>query len=424
MFHRSAAKGQKKQMQRMAGRALGRAGSLVHSLFPERRIVVESLDGTLHPDGPRRQRSIRIGTREQLMGLGTAAMIAGWMTVSTVSGQHADQAADQKAQADLARMAAQVQALKADSAALKGTVATTAERIEARQQFLDALLTGRAKGNDLAGLLPRTTRRVSAEAAANAGVLAPFAALEQKQLALVDKAAATAETRIRDAEALIGRLGLNPGRFVAQSFARGVASSAGSFTRTGLGGPYIPAGSTEGSAATGADPKFAELFVNWQRVEQLEDAMASLPSFVPAKSYTLTSSYGFRYDPFHGRGAQHAGLDMAGVHGEPIYAAASGRVVRAERYGAYGNTVDIDHGRGILTRYAHLSAIGVSVGDRVDMGERIAAMGSTGRSTGTHLHYEVRIDGQPVNPRPFIESSRYLLAYRQGTMGPELASAQ
>ncbi len=395
----------------MATRALERASSFVHSRFPERRIVIES-----HGGSTGRQRSIRIGTHAQLMGLGTAAMIAGWMTVSTVSGQNAEQAADQKAQAELARMAAQVQALKADTAALKGTVATTAERIEARQQFLDALLTGRARGNDLAGLLPRTTRRVSADVAANAGVLAPFAALEQKQLALVDKAAATAETRIKDAEALIGRLGLNPGRFMAQSFAR----TGTGFTRTGLGGPYVPAS----DGAAGADPKFAELFVNWQRVEQLEDAMASLPSFVPARSYTLTSSFGFRYDPFHGRGAQHAGLDMAGAHGEPIYAAAAGRVVRAERYGAYGNTVDIDHGRGILTRYAHLSSINVSVGDRVDMGERIAGMGSTGRSTGTHLHYEVRIDGQPVNPRPFIESSRFLLAYQQDSMGPDLPAAQ
>jgi murein DD-endopeptidase MepM/ murein hydrolase activator NlpD len=403
-------------MQQMATRASGRAKTFLHSLFPERRIVVESIHGLAHGQEPGSSRSIRIGTHAQLMGLGTAAMIAGWMTVSAVTGQNAEQAADQKAQAELARMNAQVQALKADTAALKGTVATTAERIEARQQFLDALLTGRAKGSELAGLLPRTTRRVSAEAAANAGVLAPFAALEQKQLALVDKAAATAETRIKDAEALIGRLGLNPGRFVAQSFAR----RTGGFTRTGLGGPFIPAS----DGAAGADPRFAELFVNWQRVEQLEDAMASLPSFVPARSYTLTSSYGFRYDPFHGRGAQHAGLDMAGAHGEPIYAAATGRVVRAERYGAYGNTVDIDHGRGIMTRYAHLSSISVSVGDRVAMGERIAAMGSTGRSTGTHLHYEVRIDGQPVNPRPFIDSSRFLLAYQQDRMGPDLPAAQ
>jgi murein DD-endopeptidase MepM/ murein hydrolase activator NlpD len=93
-------------------------------------------------------------------------------------------------------------------------------------------------------------------------------------------------------------------------------------------------------------------------------------------------------------------------------------------FGAYGNTVDIDHGRGIMTRYAHLSSIRVGVGDKVEMGERIGGMGSTGRSTGTHLHYEVRIDGQPVNPRPFVEASNYLLAFKKDTAGPALASNQ
>lgn len=386
-------------------RAVARLSDALSSWLPERRIHLESPTG---------QRSISIGTREQLMGIASAAMIAGWLGTATVTGINAEEAADRKAEAELARMAAQVQALKADTQALKGTVATTAERIEARQKFLDALLTGRARGSDLAELLPRHKRSAGTEAAVNAGVLAPFAALEQKQLALVDKATATAETRLKDAEALIGRLGLNPGRFVAQSAGNMLSAR---FTRTGLGGPFVPAGD-----AAGADPRYAELFVNWQRVEQLEVAMASLPSYVPAKNYTLTSGFGFRYDPFHGRGAQHAGLDLAGAHGEPIYAAAAGRVVRAERFGAYGNTVDIDHGRGIMTRYAHLSSIRVSVGDTVAMGEHIAGMGSTGRSTGTHLHYEVRIDGQAVNPRPFIEASTYLLAFQKEPVGPRLAS--
>lgn len=390
-------------MQKVVNRATERAAASLRSLLPERRILIETQEG---------HRPITIGTHAQLMGLGTAAMIAGWMAVSTVNGVAADQAADSQAQADLARMAAQVQALKADTAALKGTVATTAERIEARQQFLDALLTGKARGDALADLLPRNTRKVSADVAAAAGVLAPFAALEQKQLALVDKAAATAETRLKDAEALIGKLGLSPGRFIAQS--------SGRFARTGLGGPFVPAGDMVG----GTDPRFTELFVNWQRVEQMEEAMVSLPSFIPAKSYTLTSSYGVRYDPFNGRAAQHAGLDMAGSTGEPIYAAAAGRVVRAERFGGYGLAVDIDHGRGILTRYGHLSKINVNVGDRVSIGQVIGGMGSTGRSTGTHLHYEVRIDGQPVNPRPFLEASRYLLAYHSEKAGPELSSAQ
>lgn len=392
-------------MREKIERAVARFSRDLSSRFPER---------TIHLESPAGQRSINIGTREQLMGIASAAMIAGWLGAAAVSGINAEDVADRKAEAELARMSAQMQALKADTEALKGSVATTAERIEARQKFLDALLTGRVRGSELAGLLPRHKRNVSAEAAANAGVLAPFAALEQKQLALVDRAAATATTRLRDAEALIGRLGLNPGRFVAQS--AGNMQSA-RFTRTGLGGPYVPAGD-----AAGADPRYTELFVNWQRVEQLEDAMESLPSYVPAKSYTLTSGFGFRYDPFHGRGAQHAGLDLAGAHGEPIFAAAAGRVVRAERFGAYGNTVDIDHGRGILTRYAHLSSIKVSVGETVAMGEHIAGMGSTGRSTGTHLHYEVRIDGQPVNPRPFVESSSYLLAFQKDPVGPRLAS--
>ena len=399
-------------MQVQFSRAIARLSGFASARFPERRIHIES---------PAGQRSISIGTREQLMGLASAAMIAGWLTVSTTTGISADKAQDQQTEAELARMAAQVQALKADTAALKGSVATTAERIEARQQFLDALLTGRTRGADLADLLPRSIRKVSAEEAVASGVLAPFAALERKQLALVDKAAATAETRLKDAEALMGRLGLHPNRFVAQS--------SGRFTRLGMGGPYIPAGnnlSTSQSAgqSAGADPRFAELFVNWQRVEQLENAMESVPSFVPARSYTATSNFGYRYDPFNGGRASHTGLDMAGAHGEPIYAAANGRVVRAERFGGYGNCIDIDHGHGIITRYGHLSSINVKVGDKVAIGEKIGGMGSTGRSTGTHLHYEVRIDGQAVNPRPFIEASNYLLAFQKESFGPELASAQ
>ena len=379
--------------------------SLLARLFPPRRIVVLSATSRL---------SVTVGTGTQVMGLGTATLLASWIGLTAVQLATEEAEADRRAALELQRMSAQVEALKADAQALRGTVASTAERIEARQRFLDALLTGRATDRELAQLLPRRdSARASPQDLATSGVLAPFARLEQQQLALVDKAAATAQTRLKDAESLIRRLGLDPNRFVAQSR---ISPSIG------RGGPFIPSLAGPGAADSAApDPQFAELYLNWQRVQQLEDAMASIPAFVPVRTYVLTSGFGFRYDPFHGRPAQHLGLDLAGAHGEPIYAAAAGRVVRAGRFGAYGLTVDIDHGRGILTRYAHLSSIAVREGDQVGMGQRIGGMGSTGRSTGTHLHYEIRIDGQPVNPRPFIDSSRYILAIRKERAGPPTA---
>lgn len=393
---RSGVMGTKIQiMSEKIGGVFTHISSAAKSALPERRIEIHSEGG---------QRTLRIGTREQLMGIASTTMIAGWLAIGTVN-MVATNPAAVKTEAELTRMAAQVQALKADTNALKGEVATTAERIEKRQEFLDALLSNRNPSNvNIAELLPSPSAKKSSSSAAEQGILAPFAALEQKQIALADRAAATAQTRLRDAEALIGRLGLKPGRFLAST------STVG---RLASGGPYIPAGDQ-----VGTDPRFTELYVNWQRVEQIEQAMASLPAFVPTSNYTLTSSYGVRSDPFHGRRARHAGLDMAGSHGDAIYAAAAGRVVRASWFGAYGNAIDIDHGHGIITRYAHLSKINVKVGQKVTIGQKIAAMGSTGRSTGPHLHYEVRIDGEPVDPRLFIESSTYLLSYHDKKIGP------
>jgi murein DD-endopeptidase MepM/ murein hydrolase activator NlpD len=361
----------------------------------------------LRTDG--RRHEVRIGTRTQAMALSVAVLAAGFVGLGVADLASNAEQEDAAERVRMARMSAEVAALKADTVALRGQVLTTAERIEARQKFLDALITGKARGKELAELLPPGGRaRLSGAAAQEAGVLAPFAALEANQLALVDKAAATAETRLRDAQALLRRLGLEQSRFVAQSA-----------LRTGLGGPLVPAMAGQSGDNAGPDPRFADLFVSWQKVAQLEEAMVAIPAFTPAENFTYTSAYGFRWDPFTGGGAMHAGIDLAGAHGEPIRASASGRVVRAERFGSYGLAVDIDHGRGILTRYAHLSRIHVAVGDRVEAGERIGAMGSTGRSTGTHLHYEVRIDGRPVNPRPFLDSARYILAMQQsGEAGP------
>nr|WP_310523408.1 M23 family metallopeptidase [Polymorphobacter sp.] len=352
------------------------------------------------------------------MAIGSAVMVAGWLGIATssmVSGNSQTDAALAAKQAELARMQSQLQAMKSETAALKGDVAARAEALEARQQFLAALLTGKRDMAKLAKMLPRQvdgngfatvrdlvapskSRRgkpVFSASQGNADLIAPFNKLESQQLAFVDKATGAAEAKLRDTQALIRRLGLDPSRFVQSSDWNGQAQ--------GQGGPYIP-------VSLNAEPRFKDLFLSWKKLNTLQSAVSAIPAYMPVKDYRYTSGFGFRYDPFNGGGAMHAGVDMAGAMGEAVYASANGTVLQAGRSGGYGNLVELSHGKGIDTRYGHLSAILVKPGQSVKQGDLIGRMGSTGRSTGTHLHYEVRIDGRAVNPRPFLDASAFVLA--------------
>lgn len=129
----------------------------------------------------------------------------------------------------------------------------------------------------------------------------------------------------------------------------------------------------------------------------------TLPSNMPIDVAYNSSSYGWRVDPFTGQMAFHEGLDFLAEVGTPIRAAASGIVVIAERTPDYGNIVKIDHGSGVETRYAHASRLLVKAGDRVEKGQLIAEVGNTGRSTGPHLHFEVRLDGASLDPRKYLK---------------------
>jgi murein DD-endopeptidase MepM/ murein hydrolase activator NlpD len=174
-------------------------------------------------------------------------------------------------------------------------------------------------------------------------------------------------------------------------------------------------------SATRADPTFKALFSSWKRLDTLQDSVIAVPSDKPVRDAAFTSSYGVRTDPFQGRAAMHAGIDLAGPIGTPIYATADGTITTAGwQNGGYGNLIKVEHGRGIETRYGHLSAIMVREGQRVRRGEMIGRMGSTGRSTGSHLHYEVRIDGRAVNPIPFMKSTDYILALRSRSGGASM----
>ncbi len=180
--------------------------------------------------------------------------------------------------------------------------------------------------------------------------------------------------------------------------------------------PAILAGATVTSVAsnttTANDAQYRALFQSWKQLDAPERTAISIPSMQPVSNLHLTSSFGVRSDPFRGTAAMHAGVDIPGPIGTPIYATADGIVARAERSGGYGNLVEVNHGKGIETRYGHLSRILVAENTKVTRGQLIGLMGSTGRSTGSHLHYEVRIEGRAVNPMPYLQVSDTMLANR------------
>ncbi|SDA10926.1 Peptidase family M23 [Methylobacterium sp. UNC378MF] len=210
--------------------------------------------------------------------------------------------------------------------------------------------------------------------------------------------AVRAGNAVRRLRSLIGRTGLDPDRF-------GAAVPA-----AGLGGPLVP---LDGRALDGAG--FTEGLALARRTlddgERLRRLAATLPLARPIRGHSAVSSpFGTRVDPFTRGLALHTGLDLKAEYGEPARATAPGRVVAAEAVGGYGNMVEIDHGHGLTTRFGHLARIAVRPGQRVAAGDVIGAVGSTGRSTGAHLHYETRIDGEPVDPQRFLEAGATVAA--------------
>jgi murein DD-endopeptidase MepM/ murein hydrolase activator NlpD len=137
----------------------------------------------------------------------------------------------------------------------------------------------------------------------------------------------------------------------------------------------------------------------------------SVPSRMPLEGASLTSGFGMRSHPVLGGRRRHTGIDLAAPTGTPVYATADGIVSRADWYSSYGLYISVEHGASMQTRYAHLSRLAVAAGDSVKKGDLIGYVGSTGRSTGPHLHYEVRVEGLAVNPIPYMVESEAQLAY-------------
>ena len=157
------------------------------------------------------------------------------------------------------------------------------------------------------------------------------------------------------------------------------------------------------------DEEFTQLFVSWKSLDNgtgiampAARPSVSVPSRSPLAAMTLTSGYGMRNHPVLGGRRNHKGLDLAAPMGTPVYAPADGLVARADWFSSYGNYIQLEHGGELQTRFGHLSGFAVHAGDTVHKGDLIGYVGSTGRSTGPHLHYEVRVAGEAVDPTPYL----------------------
>ncbi|WP_235589460.1 MULTISPECIES: M23 family metallopeptidase [Sphingobium] len=362
------------------------------TLCPEREIFLRS-DGQV--------KFIRISTRVQLLAaalLCALLMGAAALSLSMVSDRSA--VAHERAAIDAERKAVAKASDKVES--YRRSVETLARDLQARQDFMDDLyrthfgdeesdaaegLVGKSDKAAAKGGSPALKLQISASSEAQ-----PLLTIDARQRRFAMLLTDAVKRRADKTAAAIRSFGLNP-----DALARTAARAQG--------GPFVP-----WRGQRDAMPQeFERLTDALSRMEFLESSLMTIPSGRPTLAPMQSSSYGYRRDPFNGHAAFHAGIDFPGSHGQPILAAAAGKISFVGQRSGYGNVVEVSHGNGLMTRYAHLSGFAARVGQQVGRGAMIARMGSTGRSTGDHLHFEVRLNGEPINPRRFLDARKDVL---------------
>ena len=350
-------------------------------------------------------RFIKLSSRLQMRVAGTSAALVlgmgvsmGAMAIDTYRSQ-AHLASFQAERAEVASARERIDAYGGDLDRVVDDLGTRQDALDSMIEMLPADI--RATDTNVTDSSSQT-----AETVEQVGALFPqatgLAKIEARQLAFVERLTRFADGRAQRAAAALRKLDLDPS---------GMAAASPRNRQAAMGGPLERlATSRDGSL----DPRFERLGLSLSRMDALEQALERVPQVVPAANQQITSRFGFRRDPFNGRSAMHSGIDFKGTSGSPIYAAARGRVSFAGRRSGYGKVVEISHGSGMMTRYAHLSRIDVKRGAAIDGGDVLGGLGSTGRSTGPHLHFEVRINGRAVNPRKFLETAPDVLKEARG----------
>lgn len=365
----------------------------LRTLFPDREFFMRS-QGQV--------RFIKISSRVQIAGAAlAAALLMAWLVTMAIT-----QYAATRDRVALLDREAKVATAESRVSEYRDDLGKVARDLDKRQDFLEKmsnaylgeLAGGRADASvegdtvsDSSGEASKTVDKVSAALPEAAGL----ARLEARQLSFVERLTRVADRRAMKAASAIRKLGLNPGAMLAALDDPGAQ-----------GGPFLSL-ATSGDGEL--DQRFERLGLSLARMSALERSLAGIPQVLPASLEFISSGFGYRSDPFNGGAAFHAGLDFKGPIGAPIHAAAKGVVSFAGVKQGYGNCIEVDHGNGLMTRYAHMSRFVARLGQPVRAGEVIGAIGNTGRSTGPHLHFEVRINDRPVNPRPFLEAAPHVL---------------
>ncbi|PCJ59861.1 MAG: hypothetical protein COA65_05305 [Rhodospirillaceae bacterium] len=373
--------------------------TLHHWLFPERQIILRS-------NG--RVRFVSLSHGVQFVILIVVSTLVGWGGYST----HAFFAKDRILAEKNERIAEALFAYRdllnqyADS---QQRFASAAANLEANHSYLLGIVAPQdsAKTEDKRTLADsgEETHKVGLEGIlkANKQLKIWMAEIQISQHDVVRVLTSRVRKSLGKTKTLIAGLGPNVERVLSEEVT----------AKLGQGGPFL-ALRTDRTPEDAFRTDLARLDMDIDRWDGVQQLLRTLPLVTPSDAFYMASSYGRRKDPFNRRAAVHYGVDLAGVRKSPILSTASGVVVFAARNGKYGKMIEIDHGRGIHTRYGHLHRINVKVGQRVGFRERIGLMGSTGRSTGPHVHYEIRVNGTPYNPAKFFKVGKHVFKNWEG----------